>query len=106
MSKLLKGNAYFLHLMSDKSTSKIQVKALLQTISKDQLNALTEIAFNILKGNIPLTENQKKKLRQHRPSLRILGVKKNSANRRKAVLKPFLVVTVLKIVSPVLKSLL
>ena len=70
-----------------------------------QVNALTEIAHNLIKGNIPLLPGHKKGLNRHTTSLRILAASKLSLKKQKKVLKPALVKAILQISTPVLKSL-
>ena len=45
---------------------KPQVKAIIQTLTKDQINAICEGIINIRYGNVPLGEDDKKKLRSKR----------------------------------------
>jgi hypothetical protein len=104
MSKLLKDNSAFLHLLMTKSTSREQIKTLLNTASTSQLNTLTEIAFNLLKGNIPISLPHKKNLKRYAKQLRLLSRPKNSLRSRKACLTPALVGTLLKAVAPVLNT--
>ena len=105
MSKLIKENAPFLQLLSSSTISIDQMKALLSTASRGQVNALTEVTHNLIKGNIPLLPGHKKGLNRHTSSLRILGASKLSLKKRKAVLNPALVKALLQISTPVLKSL-
>ena len=60
-----------------------QVKALLQTSSKDQVLGLREVAANLLQGNIPIDENQKVALQRFRSFFRELASK--SVTRSKLV---------------------
>lgn len=105
MSKLIKENAPFLQLLSSPTTTTNQMKALFSTANKGQVNALTEVAHNLIKGNIPLLPGHKKGLNRHTTSLRILAASKLSLKKRKKVLKPALIKAILQISSPVLKSL-
>lgn len=104
MSKLIKDQSPFLHLLMSEKTPKPQTAAILKTISKDQLNALTEISYNLLKGHIPLSDTQKKSLKKHARKLKILSKPKGSLKSRKEILTPALVVLLLRIVGPVLKK--
>ena len=45
---------------------KPQVKAIIQTLTKDQINAICEGIINIRYGNVSLEENDKKKLHRKR----------------------------------------
>lgn len=72
MSALMKRQIWYLQLLMTTASSG-QRKALLDTITNDQLRALTELTHNLLQGNIPLTESYKSKLRKHKEFLAILG---------------------------------
>ena len=106
-SPVMKKNIWYLHLLMT-STSSIQRRALLDTITNDQLKSLTEVTHNLLQGNIPMTENQKRNLRKHKTFLKILGNPKASfAQKREALCeKVAVVVTLLKIASPQLRLFL
>ena len=56
MSALVKRNVNFIRLLADKIT-KAQLKAIINTISRDQLKALIEITYNI-----PISKANKEKL--------------------------------------------
>ncbi len=106
-SPVMKKNIWYLHLLMT-STSSAQRRALLDTITNDQLKSLTEVTHNLLQGNIPMTESQKRNLRKHKTFLKILGNPKVSfAQKREALCeKGAVVVTVLKIASPQLRLFL
>ena len=53
MSRLLEGQVHFLQLL--RTTKKDQRKALINTIDKSQLKALSEIVHNVIKGTIDLS---------------------------------------------------
>ena len=44
--------------------------------------ALREIAYNVLKGKVPLTAPQLKKLKSHKTGIRALAAKKTSLKKR------------------------
>ncbi len=104
---LMKRQIWYLHLLMHTSSTD-QRRVLLDTITNDQLKALTEVTHNILQGNIPLTEAHKRKLRKEKSFLHILGdikvplVKKREALCRKADI----VVLLLKAAEPRLKLFL
>lgn len=104
MSDLLHENGAFLHMLMSKDTPKAQVKSLLESISKDQLNCLTEIAHNLLKYNIDISENHKSSLKKYADRLRILSKPKLPLKKRKEVLNPAFVVALLRAVAPSLRS--
>ena len=54
---------------------------------KGLLTCLCECSKNILKGNVPLSSAQKRKLRRHRRSLRELTLKKISKKKKNKILQ-------------------
>ena len=79
MSRLIEDQGHYLQLLQ--STSELQRKALLTTITKHQLKALCEITHTVLKGTVVLSISEgKKTLKRHRKILTLLGKKK--ATRR------------------------
>ena len=105
MSQRIRKNITFLQLLL--STHRPQKKALLNTISTDQVKAIGEIALNILHGVIPLTAKQKKLLSRYKDTIRVIGHKKKSQRRKKTVLVKNIkaLELLLKSVEPILKSL-
>ena len=86
MSARLKRNFPLLKLL--KAAKPKQRKAILESSSLDLVDCLSEIAENILKGNIKLTERDKKRLKRYRLFLRQLACNRNSKQqRRRAVLQ-------------------
>lgn len=102
---LMKKQVWYLHLLMT-TASAPQRKALLDTVTQDQLRALTETTHNVLQGNIPLTEGQKRQLRKHKKFLRILGDPKvpNSTKREALCRKGAVVVALLRAAAPRLKQ--
>jgi hypothetical protein len=107
MSALVKRQSSYFHLFRD-TKSKVQRKALLDSITKEQLQALIEITHNLLVGVIPLTPNHKKKLTPHRNFLRMLGDPKGNLNTKKVALchRGNVVALLLSAVWPTLKTVL
>ena len=66
-------HVYFLRYLS--VTNSYQRRHLLQTATTEQLNVLYEIAFNVLQGNISLTDEDYSILYKHRNVLRKLTLK-------------------------------
>jgi len=66
-----------------------QRKALVQYITDEQMDALSQIAVNILQGNIPITEDYKKKLRRYRDVIRSIASKQVGRARKKQTLLRF-----------------
>jgi outer membrane lipopolysaccharide assembly protein LptE/RlpB len=106
MSKRLQNNQPFLHLLSRSSAKRR--KALVKQATKDELAALFEICFNILRGNVPLNSYMKKKLKRERKTLRVLSDKKLSLQAKKKVVnqKGGFLGTIASIALPLLASLL
>ena len=63
------------------------VKAIVKNASPQLVKTLCECCHNVLKGNVPLTTAQKRRLRRHKTSLRQLTKKKLSVKRRKQLLQ-------------------
>jgi len=61
-------------------------KELLSGADKDLVIALCECALNVLKGNVPLTSIQKKKLSVYKNLLRQLSCKEVSLEKKKTIL--------------------
>jgi len=94
MSLMKKQIWYLMNLMN--TTSMEQRKALLDSITNEQLKALTEVTHNILQGNIPLTEAHKRKLRPQKKFLSILGdIKVPLTKKREALCRKGAIVNVL-----------
>lgn len=85
MSNRVKRNASMLRLLA--SSKPGVVKSILRGASPDLVDTLSECSANLLKGNVPLTSVQKKRLCRHRQKLRILANRKTSTQRRKKVLQ-------------------
>jgi len=103
---LMKKQIFFLYTLMN--TSKEQRKAMLDTISNEQLKALTEVTHNIAQGTIPLTEAHKRTLRQHKGFVRILGdIRVPLTKKREALCrKGAIVVVLLKAAEPRLRLFL
>jgi hypothetical protein len=84
MSKCTSRNAKFL---KDLATAHHQKrKKIINSCSDDNINALSEIAYNTLRGNLKLTPLQLKKLKKHRVQVRKLAQKSLSAIRKRKLL--------------------
>jgi hypothetical protein len=103
--KLLKDQRAFLRLFM--KTSSLQRKALLRSISADQIKVLCEIIHNILTGTIKLTSTQKTSLTKHKALLRLLGDKRTKPARAKRALQRAanVIVAILIVVEPILKTI-
>jgi hypothetical protein len=78
MSRLLEQQSHFLEFL--RTTRKLQRQALLRTIDKSQLKALSEIAHNVIKGSVILCRPIKNRLKKYKKVLSILG--RESTKRR------------------------
>ena len=107
MSKVVRRNAPFLRLLVA-TASKSQRKGLLDTITNDQLKALTEVIFNLLRGVIAITPSYRNQLRKQKKLIRLLGDKSVSPKRKRVALcrKGSVIAVLLKSVEPALNSLL
>lgn len=81
MSKRVRENTNFLSLLYKADLK--QRKALLGSISKEQLLALCEVILNIIKGVIPISQGAKDKLRRYAKVLRLLAAKGRVSQRKK-----------------------
>jgi Zn-dependent oligopeptidase len=71
MSRLLEQQDHFLEVLC--TTRKLQRQALLRTIDKSQLKALSEIIHNVIKGSIILSPSDKNRLKKYKKVLSVLG---------------------------------
>ena len=81
MVELIKKQRHFLKVFI--RTSPKQRKALLQTITRDQLKVVSQIAYNILRFTIKLTPVEKARLKRYRHFLYALGNKKVGYQQKK-----------------------
>ena len=107
MSQLVRKHwSYFQLLMS--TTSKMQRKHLLDTITNDQLKALVQIVINFLQRVIPIATGPKTKLRRQRHLIRRIGDRSISLKDKKILLcrQGGTIALFLKSLEPALKSFL
>ena len=71
MSRLLEQQDHLLELL--RTTRKLQRQALLRTIDKSQLKALSEIIHNVIKGSIILSPSDKNRLKKYKKVPSVLG---------------------------------
>ena len=81
MERLRQNKGFLCHACEARGKS---LKHLLRYATHDQLKTLSEIALNILEGNVPLSERQKKKLAPYKNVVRLLA-RKNVPLREKQV---------------------
>ena len=63
------------------------MKATIKSANRQLVNALCEGSVNVLKGNVPMTPYQKRRLRRYKKDLRALVNRKVSVKRKKTVLQ-------------------
>lgn len=95
MGDVIQDQIHFLLLFVSDDTSRQQREALLDTITKVQLHALSEVSLNILKGSLGLSTAQKQALKRHASRLRLLSHKKSTLNERRECLTVSLVYAIL-----------
>ena len=76
----------YLSLLS-KSKSKKRRDALIDLADKNEIQALAEIFLNTIRGNVPLTNAQLKRLEKYKKVLRKLSEKQCSVKKKKKILK-------------------
>ena len=86
MAATLRKHNTFLKLFIE-TQSQQQRKVLIQTATNSQMRILSEIAFNILSGNVKLTEMNKRKLQRYKTLIRLLASRKSVCWKKKASLK-------------------
>ena len=98
MSLIIQDQIHFLLLFVSEDTTRDQREALLDTVTKHQLNALSEVSLNILKASVELSPRQKLCLKKHASKLRTLSAKKSTLSQRRNTLTvPF----VLALLNPI-----
>lgn len=107
MSRLVKKHWSYLQLLMNTS-SKQQRKVLLDTITNDQLRALTQVVVNLLGSILPITPSQKQKLKKHKNIIRRIGDTKLGSKKKKELLcrQSALIAQLLKSVEPALRDLI
>ena len=84
MSARLKKNLPLLKWLSEAKPK--ASKAVLKAVDKDVMNTISECCVNVLRGNVPLSQQQKRKLFKHRQALRLLAGRKKVSDKRKRAL--------------------
>ena len=84
MNQLIKQEKYYLCLLV--STTMKQQKALLQSIEKSQLRAIVQIVYNVMVGNRPLQQKDKKRLAKRKTVIRQFVSQGLSFRKRKELL--------------------
>ena len=76
----------FIHKLSEIGKNKKDLLKLVKKCNPSEINSLSELTFNILKGNISCSKNKKKVLKRHLRSLRKFGDKKTSNKSKRKIL--------------------
>ena len=107
MSKRLRDNICLIHFLSSNITT-AQFKTILKSLTNDQVNVISEIAANVLFGNIPISSHHKKILKPFKSKIESLGNATTSLVKRKRLItkEPNLVKSILLAAKPLLKTLL
>ena len=101
----MREQAPFLHFLKSNLVPEMQKRYVISNLTKLQFKILTEIAYNLLAGNIDLGAEDKNQVRKYVKQIRELGKSKSSLKKRKAMLSSQLVKVLIKLVSPMIESL-
>jgi len=80
-------NKDFLRVFVKHGKTRKDVKKLVDLANKDEINAISEILYNAMRGNIRLTPSAIKQLHKHRKSCEQLVRKDVSFTRKKRILR-------------------
>ena len=83
MSRRVKKHAYVLKALAEGHPT--LRKIILEGADKELLECLTECAYNVLKGTVPLTKAQLTKLTRHKQHLREVAKPKTTQKRKKEI---------------------
>ena len=83
-SKLRK---YVGHLQALSGSSPRMCKAIVKTADPGLVKCLCECALNVIKGTVPITQHQKRRLARRKTDLRNLVKSKTSAKTKKRILQ-------------------
>jgi len=83
--KRLQRQLPFLHSVLQQA-NRMKRQDLLKHANADQINAVSELALNLLRNRIPMTPQVMAKLRPHKEVLRGLGQRKHSVKKRREML--------------------
>ena len=74
----------FIKLLSEVRNDKKRFLRLIENASNSEINALSELVHNVIKGRLPCSPYRKKMLKQYVSDLRLIGDKsRNVQNRRR-----------------------
>ena len=86
MSCLILEHREFIEKLGEIKKNKKRVIQVIKNSTRDEINSLSELAFNILNGNLDCTKHRKKILKTKLGDLRLLGDKKSANKSKKKVL--------------------
>ena len=100
-------NTYKHHLRFLASCDKKQCTHLLKSADTELIKCICECALNILKGNIPLQSDQRKRLQKHKHKLRQLTGAASITEKKKIIQKgagflPFLLAPIISALGSIL----
>lgn len=84
MSRRLRNNADFLRVLA-KANPKLR-RAILQCCHSELIKAICEVTLNVLRGIVPINQQQKAKLKRHKKVLRVLVEKKIPLEKKREYL--------------------
>ena len=86
MSCLILKHREFIKKLGEIKKNKKEIIHLIKNSKANEINSLSEVAFNILNGSLPCTRHRKKNLKKKLHDLRVLGDKKTVNKSKKRVL--------------------
>ncbi len=106
MSELVRKQRHFLNLLSE--TDPKQRKRLLETITRKQVKAVSQIAHNVIKSVVKLTSSEKERLQKRRRFIHVLGNRMIGYERKRRAISAnqTALVTLIRVVTPHLRSIL
>ena len=78
---------YVKHLQCLKIAPPALSKVIIKSADRGLVNCLCEVGLNVLRGNVPITPDQKRKLGRHKRELRSIAKKGLSIQRKKRILQ-------------------
>ena len=86
MSCLILKHSEFIKKLGENKKNKKEINHLIKNSKANEINSLSEVAFNILNGSLPCTRHRKNILKKKLRDLRLLGDKKTANKSKKRVL--------------------
>ena len=83
MSCLILKHREFIKKLGEIKKNKKEIIHLIKNSKANEINSLSEVAFNILNGSLPCTRHRKKILKKKLRDLRLLGDKKTVNKSKK-----------------------